>query len=221
MAVKTFSRMVSKCTSSKYGIRIVIAESISDPRSPPRRPQGPQRPPPRPPGGGLGGAGATFMDDPAEPYHGRPIPSRRTSPDIVDPPPPTTAADNTEPLVEPLRSSSPLGAGPRMRPSASVPTSNADSMPGPMPHMGAYPSMRRGGWPAYNPGMGVGSMDFGAAPAYSSGNGMPGASRYNQPSMGGRGVSFRAEAALSRPREEEEDRGEPQAGAPAGKRDIQ
>ena len=180
-------------------VKHVQADVILEGTSRPRGPVGPRRPPLRPEGG-LGGGGALFSDagdvDPGPGFYptAPPMGPRRASWDNLRMPP-----QRPEPAT-----------GPEVVPTPLPPRASPPPPPGAIP----VESYRA---PLHHP--------FGPG----SGTPMPPVTPYayqppepfGQPPMPRRTVSFLPSGPMARPREDEERRGEPEAGAPPGRRDIQ
>lgn len=182
--------------------------------------RGPRRP--RPGGGGNGGAVFhTFNDNPR--YRSAPAgvprqppPQQWASPTApppdttpIPPPPPFTPMATAPPdrILTPVQE--PLHSSP---PSIPVTRPPSDSMSG-WPPSGAIPIPGEGA-PPYRSH--PGTFDVAGPPMYP---GIPIGNPSVRPGMG-RHVSFEPERGINRPREEEENRGEPEAGGPVGRRDV-
>ena len=164
----------------------------------------------------LGGGGGMVFDteDTSHKLRGRPL-GRRPSPDIVMP---STRAEDVADAVVDTGVSSPPPPGLRSRPPTSTPTAmppNAQQrfhMPptATMPDMGGFA-------PRDFPSYGLGGNGFSPAAGYMSAGMLSG-----RPSRLGRHVSFGpGQQGLARPRSDEENRGEPEAGGTADRRDAQ
>lgn len=199
------------------------------PRGPKGPYSGPQKPPPRPGGRPGGGAGAVFDNDQYSEFH-------RTAQHTAPPRP--------YPEYMPYHPEQPVpstGQGRVLTPVQTPVQSPPPGMPTRPPTFASQaPEQARANWPppgsipvhepqARYPPV---SMDMGTAPGYPA-DGMGTASAYpaNMGGLGagiagpssrpfGRRVSFHTGGGLARPREDEERRGEPEAGAEKGRRDV-
>lgn len=196
--------MVSKYWPCVSMYKHLISDQFEGSRSP-RPTRGPRRGPKGPEDLPGGGAGVAFDDEATRniyPSRPRPSPEMRAPSTGVEP--------AYSPLGEPGIPSPPPGRA--TRPPTAMPPSAEQMFTG-MPPAGMMPGRGGLGYPIHDRDFGMNGL-VQPDPLMSGGRGM-------RPARQPRVVSFHLGQGLARPREAEENRGEPEAGGMADRRDAQ